>query len=63
MDNESLISWNIPNFVSFVFMMAIVWVIIGTAGHLLVRQPASRARGQPSGLSNTSSAPGGLIVA
>lgn len=59
MDNESLISWNIPNFISIVLMMAIVWVIIGTAGHLLVRRPASR---RASAGTNTTAAPGGLVV-
>jgi hypothetical protein len=41
--DEGLISWNIANFVSLVLVIAIVWVVIGTAGHVLVRQPAKRA--------------------
>lgn len=45
MKSESLISWNIPNFVSFVLMISIIWVVIGTAGHVLVRQPAKRRAG------------------
>lgn len=60
MDGENLISWNIPNFVSFVFMIAIIWVVIGTAGHLLVRRGG--ASGAPSATNNTY-APGGVAVA
>lgn len=59
MDSESLISWNIPNFVTFVLMIAIVWVVMGTAGHLLIRQPASRRAATGT---NTMAAPGGLQV-
>lgn len=52
MNGENLISWNIPNFITFVFMIAILWVVIGTAGHLLIRQPylrQSSATNLPSG--------------
>jgi len=59
MDGENLISWNIPNFVSFVFMIAVIWIVIGTAGHLLVRQPA---RATAMGLTNTTSRPGGVFA-
>lgn len=59
MDGENLISWSIPNFVSFVFMIAIIWVIIGTLGHVFIRRPAM-ARGGVT--DNTLAAPGGVIV-
>lgn len=35
MDGENLISWNIPNFITIVLMIGIVWVVIGGAAHLL----------------------------
>jgi hypothetical protein len=59
-NSESLISWNIPNFVTVCLMVAIIWVIIGTAGHLLVRAPAQRKA--VSGASNVTAAPGGVVV-
>ncbi len=62
MGSESLISWNLPNFITIVLMLAIVWVVIGAAGHLLVRGPYLRTQrgGQPA--SNTTYAPGGVAV-
>lgn len=62
MKSENLISWNIPNFVSIVLMIAIIWVVIGTAGHLLVRGPASRRMRSGQSATNTTYAPGGVAV-
>jgi hypothetical protein len=61
MDGESLISWNIPNFVSFVLMIALIWVIIGTLGHVFIRQPSKRAVKATN--DNTNAAPGGVLAA
>lgn len=68
MNGESLISWNLPNFITIVFMLAIIWVVIGAAGHIFVRRPAQRAATVASTQSvpnsdNTNTAFGGVIVA
>lgn len=59
MNGENLISWSIPNFVTIVLMIAIIWVVIGSLGHLLVRQPARR---RAVAGDNTTAAPGGVLV-
>ena len=47
---ESLISWNLPNFISFVFFIVVIWIVIGSLGHMFVRRPAmARARVAASG--------------
>lgn len=46
---ESLISWNLPNFVSFIFFIAILWVAIGALGHIFVRRPAMKAAAMTAG--------------
>lgn len=45
MDNGNIITWNFPNFISFVLMIAILWVVLGAAGHVLWR----KNKGQSSG--------------
>lgn len=34
---ENIISWNIPNFVTIVTMVAVIWVVLGFASHLFRR--------------------------
>ena len=62
MNAESLISWNLPNFVTIVLMLAIIWVVVGAAGHLFVRGPAQRKAASGVNGSNVTAAPGGVVV-
>ena len=46
--DENLISWNLPNVITLLFMILILWMIGGAIGHFFVRAPAQKqAPGQP----------------
>ena len=38
MERSAIVGWNIPNFVSFLLMLAIVWCAVGILSHTLVRK-------------------------
>lgn len=59
MKSENLITWSLPNFVTFLTMIVIIWVVVGSVGHIFVRQPAARQMGK----TNTTVAPNGVAVA
>lgn len=37
MNNENIISWNLPNFVTVVLMIGLVWSAGGIVSHLLMK--------------------------
>lgn len=37
MNEESVISWNLPNVVTVIMMLLIIWVVLGGLGHFLFR--------------------------
>jgi hypothetical protein len=39
MGDENLLSWNIPNFVTIVLMIALLWCALGFLGHIFIRRP------------------------
>ena len=58
MDSEGLITWNLPNVITFILMLAIIWIVGGTLGHVFIRQPARKA----TNATNTTVAPNGVAV-
>lgn len=40
MERSAIVGWNIPNFVSFLLMLAIVWCGVGILSHVMVRKGA-----------------------
>lgn len=38
MERSAIVGWNIPNFVSFVLMLGIIWCGVGVLSHLIVRK-------------------------
>lgn len=43
---ESVISWNLPNIISIILMVMIIWIVFGMVGHFVFRQGGKSA---PSG--------------
>lgn len=43
---ESVISWNLPNIVTVILMVMIIWILFGAVGHFVFRQGGKSA---PSG--------------
>ena len=39
--NETVISWNLPNIITFLLMIAIIWMVFGAIGHIFVRNSSS----------------------
>lgn len=40
---ESVISWNLPNIISILLMVMIIWIVFGMVGHFVFRQGGSPA--------------------
>lgn len=58
---ENIISWNLPNLVSIIFMIAILWVVIGAVGHIFVRSKSAKSsaiRTSGTGFAQTAAVPG-----
>lgn len=36
--NETVLSWDVPNLISVWLMVALLWVVMGIASHLLFRK-------------------------
>lgn len=49
--NEGLISWNVPNIISVILMILIIWIVFGGVGHFVFRTGAksSPSTGTPFG--------------
>lgn len=39
--DETVISWNLPNVISIIFMLMIIWIVFGMVGHFVFRQGSS----------------------
>lgn len=40
--DETVISWNLPNIISVVLMVMIIWIVFGFIGHFVFRSGASQ---------------------
>jgi hypothetical protein len=40
---ENVISWNLPNVISVIMMLLIIWIVFGAVGHFVFRQGAKTA--------------------
>lgn len=47
--NETVISWNLVNIITFLLMIAIIWMIFGAIGHIFVRNAPTTSTGALSG--------------
>lgn len=49
--DETVISWNLPNIISVILMVLIIWIVFGFVGHFVFRnggkQPATAGGSQP----------------
>jgi hypothetical protein len=43
--NETVISWNLPNVVSVILMVLIIWIVFGFIGHFVFRQGGGSSTG------------------
>lgn len=41
--DETVISWNLPNVITFLMMLAIIWIIFGFVGHFVFRAGSKKA--------------------
>lgn len=57
--DENLISWNPRNFITVVLMLGIIWVILGTVGHVFFRAPVV-AKGKGGNRANIGMTPATL---
>jgi len=44
--DETVISWNLPNIISVILMVMIIWIAFGMVGHFVFRQGAAKATPQ-----------------
>lgn len=40
---ENVISWNLPNVISVIAMLLIIWIVFGAVGHFVFRTGAKTA--------------------
>jgi hypothetical protein len=50
--DETVISWNLPNVISVILMVLIIWIAFGFVGHFVFRKGGS-ATSQPFGGTTT----------
>lgn len=62
MERSAIVGWNIPNFVSFVLMLAILWCAVGILSHVMVRKGGKNGSNVFAANANVTAGPVGANV-